>query len=387
MADSKVAPKTSLQKPPVKQDNNQSSFDRILSELSVPLFFALLCFAGIVAAQLNPRFLINEIITRLARNLFLVLSLIIPVIAGLGLNFGIVIGAMSGQAALIIVTHLEIGGLPGFLLAALISVPFSIFLGWLTGLVLNRAKGREMVTGYILGFFANGVYQLVFLVLVGTLIPMNNPKMMLPSGIGLRNTMDLIAVNRTLDRALFSSLKLGPFQIPWATFLVIAALCLFTSYFTKTKLGQQMRAVGQDMHIAEVSGINVNRTRLIAIIISTVLGAWGQLIYLQNLGTFNTYNSHEQVGMFSIAALLIGGASISKATIWNAIIGVLLFHTLFVVSPLAGQRILGIPQVGEYFRSFLAYGVIAVALALHAWQSKKQAQKQADAQAEQLLED
>src|SRR5690554_5794918 len=103
MADSKVAPKTSLQKPPVKQDNNQSSFDRILSELSVPLFFALLCFAGIVAAQLNPRFLINEIITRLARNLFLVLSLIIPVIAGLGLNFGIVIGAMSGQAALIIV--------------------------------------------------------------------------------------------------------------------------------------------------------------------------------------------------------------------------------------------------------------------------------------------
>ena len=145
MADSKVAPKTSLQKPPVKQDNNQSSFDRILSELSVPLFFALLCFAGIVAAELNPRFLINEIITRLARNLFLVLSLIIPVIAGLGLNFGIVIGAMSGQAALIIVTHLEIGGLPGFLLAALISVPFSIFLGWLTGLVLNRAKGREMV--------------------------------------------------------------------------------------------------------------------------------------------------------------------------------------------------------------------------------------------------
>lgn len=385
MADTKVAPKT-LKKPAAKE-GNKTNVERTLSELSVPLFFTLLCLAGIIAAGLNPRFLINEIITRLARNLFLVLSLIIPVLAGLGLNFGIVIGAMAGQTALIIVTHLEIGGLPGFLLAALISVPFAVFLGWLTGLVLNRAKGREMVTGYILGFFANGVYQLVFLVLVGTLIPMNNPKMMLPSGIGLRNTMDLIAINRALDRALFSSLRLGPFQIPWATFLVIGLLCLFTSFFTKTKLGQQMRAVGQDRHIAEVSGINVDRTRLIAIIISTVLGAWGQLIYLQNLGTFNTYNSHEQVGMFSIAALLIGGASISRATIWNAIIGVLLFHTLFVVSPLAGQRILGVPQVGEYFRSFLAYGVIAVALALHAWQSKKQAEQQAEIQAEQALED
>lgn len=366
----KITPQT-LPDQTTEKAPHRSHLDRILGEMSVPIFFALLCLFGIIAADLNPRFLVNEIITRLARNSFLVLSLIIPVIAGLGLNFGIVIGAMSGQAALIIITHLGIGGLPGFLLAALISVPFSVTLGWLTGQVLNRAKGREMVTGYILGFFANGLYQLVFLVLVGTLIPMNNPKLMLSSGIGLRNTIDLIAVNGALDNALFNSVKLGAFKVPWATFLVIGLLCLFTSYFTKTKLGQQMRAVGQDMHIAEVSGINVNRTRLIAIIISTVLGAWGQLIYLQNIGTFNTYNSHEQVGMFSIAALLIGGASISKATIWNALLGVLLFHTLFVVSPLAGQRILGIPQVGEYFRSFLAYGIIAVSLALHAWQSKK----------------
>ncbi|MGE5507466.1 MAG: ABC transporter permease, partial [Chitinophagales bacterium] len=106
-------------------------------------------------------------------------------------------------------------------------------------------------------------------------------------------------------------------------------------------------------------------------LISTVLAAWGQIIFLQNIGTMNTYNSHEQVGAFSIAALLVGGASVRKATIWNALVGVVLFHTLFVVSPLAGQTILGVPQVGEYFRSFLAYGVIAVALALHAWQAKK----------------
>jgi simple sugar transport system permease protein len=372
MTEPKIVLQTLPENPKVKP-NKGKSVEQILGELSVPIFFTVLCLFGIIAAGLNPRFLVTEVITRIARNSFLVLSLIIPVIAGLGLNFGIVIGAMSGQAALIIVTHLEIGGLPGFFLAALISVPFSLFLGWLTGLVLNRAKGREMVTGYILGFFANGVYQLIFLVLVGTLIPMHNPKLMLPSGIGLRNTMDLIAVNRVLDNALLSSLKLGPFKIPWATFLVIGLLCLFTAFFTKTKLGQQMRAVGQDMNIAAVSGINVDRTRLIAMMISTVLAAWGQLIFLQNIGTFNTYNSHEQVGMFSIAAILIGGASISKATIWNALIGVLLFHTLFVVSPLAGQRILGIPQVGEYFRSFLAYGVIAVALALHAWQSRKKA--------------
>ncbi|HCX70427.1 MAG TPA: ABC transporter permease, partial [Firmicutes bacterium] len=148
------------------------------------------------------------------------------------------------------------------------------------------------------------------------------------------------------------------------------------SFLIRTRLGQQMRAVGQDMHIAEVAGINVNRTRTVALVISTVLAAWGQLIFLQNIGTMNTYNSHEQVGTFAIAALLVGGATTRKATIWNAIVGVLLFHTLFIVSPLAGQKLLGIPQVGEYFRVFLAYGVIAVALALHAWQAKVKSNKE-----------
>jgi len=356
---------------------------KLLKQWSVPIFFLALSIGGIAAAGLDINFLIHEIVSRFGRNMLLVLSLLIPVMAGLGLNFGIVIGAMAGQTALIIITHYGVEGLPGLLLAAVISVPLAILFGWLSGRILNKAKGREMVTSMIMGFFANGLYQLVFLVLLGTVIPMKNPVLMLSSGVGLRNTVDLIGVANSLDRALdglwnglvmgeIGSVPIGPWKIPVCTILVIVLFCLLLSFITRTKLGQEMRAVGQDMNIAQVAGINVDRTRMAAIIISTVLAAWGQLIFLQNIGTLNTYNSHEQVGMFSIAALLVGGASTRRATIWNAIVGVLLFHTLFVVSPLAGQRLLGIPQVGEYFRSFLAYGVIAVALALHAWQSRSE---------------
>lgn len=354
---------------------------RALKNWSVPIFFLILSVAGIIAAGLDINYLVSEVMGRLGRNAFLVLSLIIPVMAGLGLNFGIVIGAMAGQTALVIITHYGFEGLGGFLAAVLISVPFAVLFGYLTGVVLNRAKGREMITSMIMGFFANGLYQLVFLVMLGTVIPMKNPAMLLGSGVGLRNTVDLIGVGGALDHALdplwngfimgdIGSIPIGPWRVPVATFVVIAGFCVLTSFMTRTKLGQEMRAVGQDMHIAEVSGIDVYRTRIIAIIISTVLAAWGQLIFLQNMGTFNTYSSHEQVGTASVAAILVGGATTRKATIWNAIIGVLLFHTLFVVSPLAGQRLFGNAQVGEYFRSFLSYGVIAVALALHAWQSK-----------------
>ena len=118
---------------------------------------------------------------------------------------------------------------------------------------------------------------------------------------------------------------------------------------------------------ANASGINVDRTRIIAMIFSTVLASWGQLIFLQNVGTLSTYGAHTQVGQFAIAALLVGGASVQKATNKQALLGIVLFHTLFIVSPLAGKELFGDPVIGEYFRVFVSYGVIAMALAMHAW--------------------
>ena len=128
--------------------------------------------------------------------------------------------------------------------------------------------------------------------------------------------------------------------------------------------------------VANASGINVDKTRIKAIVISTVLAAWGQLIFLQNIGTLNTYGSHEQVGMFAIAAILIGGATVSKATNKQAILGVILFHTLFIVSPTAGKNLFNNAQIGEYFRVFVAYGVICVSLVLYAWKDHVKAKEE-----------
>ncbi|WP_353092976.1 ABC transporter permease [Tissierella praeacuta] len=333
----------------------------------VPIVFLAICVAGFFLSGLPLNFLFNEMIFRLSRNLILVMSLIIPVITGMGLNFGIVLGAMAGQIGLIFIMNYGIGGIGGFLVAILVSTPFAIFFGYLVGKVLNKAKGKEMITSMILGFFANGIYQLVFIVLAGKVIPFSNPNMLMPTGVGLRNTIDLITIRKSLDSLIFKNIT----PYPIVTLIVTALLFVALYFFLKTKLGQEMRAVGQSMNIAGVSGINVDRTRIIAIIISTVLAAWGQIVYLQNMGTLNTFNNHEQVGLFAVASLLIGGASVNKASWKEALIGTFLFHLLFIISPLAGQNLMGNAQIGEYFRVFIAYGVIGLALLLHAWEQNK----------------
>lgn len=353
----------------------EQAYKYYLRKNVVPLVFLVLCILGGYYSGLSLPFLINEIITRMARNSFIVISLIIPILAGMGLNFGIVLGAMAGQFGYVFTANFEMAGLPGFLTTILVSLPLAVLFGWLTGRLFNLSKGKEMITGIILGFFANGLYQLVLLYFMGNIIPIRVPTMLLSTGIGIRNTLDIKSMHYALDNLWKIRLPIPgfifPIIIPVVTLAAVAVLCLAIHFLVKTKLGQEFRATGQNRHIAEVAGIKVDRVRVIAIIFSTILAGIGQVIFLQNLGNINTYGSHVQVGTFAVAAILIGGASVSKATISQALLGTLLFHTLFIVSPLAGKNLIGDAMIGEYFRVFVTYGVIGVALALHAWQAKQ----------------
>ena len=340
---------------------------------SVPIMFIIIiaiCL-WVVDGAFSPAFLLNEIVTRMSRNAFLILSLLIPIMAGMGLNFGMTLGAMAAEIALILTSDWQIWGIPGIVLAMIMSVPISVLLGLLCGKILNAAKGREMITSYIISFFMNGVYQLVVLYMMGSFIPIIHNSIKLPRGYGVRSSVDLTKIRKVLDNLL--PLNIAGVRIPVATILVIVAMCLLIVWFRRTKLGQDMRAVGQDMEVARAAGINVERTRLISIVISTVLAGLGMVIYLQNMGDMATYSSHSQVGMFCIAALLVGGASVDRASIGNVFLGVILFHTMFILAPTAGAKITGNAVIGEYFRVFISYGVITVALIMY--ETKKRREK------------
>jgi simple sugar transport system permease protein len=364
----------------------ENKFLTFLGNNSVPIMFILICAVCIPISGFSMSYLLNEIVTRMGRNIFLIMALLIPVMAGMGLNFGMTLGAMAAEIALIFVADWQIWGIPGIILAMIVSIPFSIALGTLCGEILNRAKGREMITSYIISFFINGVYQLIVLYMMGAIIPIKHTTIKLPRGYGIRNTVSLLNMRHSLDDVI--ALNIGGVKIPVMTFIVIGLLCLFIIWFRKTKLGQDMRAVGQDMEVARDAGINVERTRIISIVISTVLAGFGMVIYLQNMGNIATYSAHSQIGMFCIAALLVGGASVDRASIGNVFLGVILFHTMFIVAPKAGSVITGDTMIGEYFRVFVSYAVITVALVMY--ETKKRKQKSLIGQqlaAEQKLEE
>ena len=342
---------------------------RFLSDNIVPIMFVLIWAYCIPRADLSWNYLLNEGMTRLGRNAFLILSLLIPVMAGMGMNFGMTLGAMAGQIGLIFAADWQVWGIPGLILAAIISIPISVLLGIMIGKLLNRAKGREMITSYMIAFAMDGVYQFFVLFMMGPVIPIIHNTLKLPRGYGIRNTVSLLNMRQSLDNLL--AVSVGGVKIPVLTLIIIAAACLFILWFRRTKLGQDMRAVGQDMEVARDAGINVERTRVISMVISTVFAGFGMIIYLQNVGNFPTYTAHTQIGMFSIAALLVGGASVEKASIKNVFLGVILFHTMFIVAPRTGTVITGDSMIGEYFRVFVSYAVITIALVMYEAKKRK----------------
>ena len=401
----------------------------VIRNNAVTIMFVLLCIVCLYFSGLTVPYVMYELFGRLSRNAFIVLALILPIVAGMGINFAVTIGAMAAQIAALWVIEWGISGLGGFLVAMAMTVPLAAFFGYLIGKLLNKMKGQEMIGGLILGYFANGLYQLLFLFIFGNLIPLNAPGLVIKGSTGVANTIDLstergfkyaldglwrvdfgtglyILCGIMVLLAVFNFLRkkqnlkktlmvvggcaaacvayLIPFvanlfsmvQIPVVTFLLVGLLCVFNNELMRTRLGQQFRAVGQNRTVANVSGINVDKVRLIAIVISTVLAGWGQLIFVQNMGSFQTYGAHEQVGLYAGAAILVGGASIKKATNTQAMVGCILFHLLFIVAPSAGKNLFGDAAIGEYFRVFISYGVIALALVMHAWsgiQKKKKA--------------
>jgi len=444
-------------------------FKDFLFDNIVTIIFVIFVVVGFSASSgITVSSFISEVMTRFFRNGLLVVSLIIPVMAGLGLNFGIVVGALAAMLALIPVRYYDIGGFGGLMLAFLLALPLALLFGYLTGKLYNKTRGQELIASLIVGFFAEGIYLIFVLIIIGTLIPVipSHPMVIPYTNVGIRTSFDMglhpslirnpeiqkpglkyamdwlwrveflhaliilaicmlifLIVRRTLSKSnptldkspkwIFAlncavwclilvlglhglllpgglimrfqgalsgivltippSFLVGVGKIPAVTGLVIAGFCLFTTFFTKTKLGQDCRTVGQSQHIAAVSGINVDRTRIIATVISTVLASWGMIIYLQEMGTVATYTAHRQVGMFSVAALLVGGANAAKASVKNALLGLMLFHAMFIVSPGIGRFIGNDEGVGEYTRSFMVYAVIGLSLGLYIWKARKAA--------------
>ncbi len=337
----------------------------MLQRIGIPrlIITAFLLFLMVVAfaTGLPMGQIFSAMLTRFGMNTLLVLALIPTIVSGTGPNFGLPLGVICGLIGTTLAIELDLRGFAAFFFAVGVSIPMGAFVGWLYGLLLNRVKGQEMTVGTYMGFSIVSIMCIFWL-----MAPYTSKEMVWPyGGDGLRNTIVLDGrMAQLLDNFWAFSIPLGGGQmlrVPTGLLLLTIVCCVLLWLFLRTKVGVAMQIVGSNPRFAESSGLVVNKYRIIGSVVSCAMAAAGIVVYSQSYGFIQLYQAPLYMAMYSVSAILIGGATLQRATIAQALVGTFLFNALLVIAlPVANEVMTS--DISEIMRVIISNGIILYAL-------------------------
>ncbi len=129
----------------------------------------------------------------------------------------------------------------------------------------------------------------------------------------------------------------------------------------RSRTGTALTAVGSNPDFARAGGVSINRMRIISVMVSTIFAAVGILVYQQSFGFVQLYNAPLYMAFPAVAAVLLGGASVNKASILNVVVGTFLFQSILAMTPSVINNILK-TDMSEVIRILISNGMIIYAL-------------------------
>ncbi len=326
-----------------------------IPRLVIGLFYILLCLLAIIY-NLSLAGQISNTLVRLGMNGVLTLAMLPGIQCGINLNLGLPIGIIGGIIGGLLCIELGFSGWGGFLFAIVVGLVISAVTGSLYGMLLNRLKGSEMsVTTYV-GFSIVSLMCIAWLVL-----PFQSKIMKWPLGNGLRTTIGLQTTYRHLLND-FLAFKIFGVTVPTGLLLFFALCCFLVWLFMRSKTGIAMTAAGANPRFAAATGINVDKMRIIGTMLSTMLGAVGIIVYAQSFGFIQLYQAPRQMGFLAASAILLGGATTSKAKISHVVIGTFLFYGVLALGTPVANAIVPQSAISEVLRILISQGIILYAL-------------------------
>ena len=335
----------------VRQALKNFGLPRLIIALFLALMFVLTPFAGS-----NLVMQLTNVMNRFSWNAVLVLAMVPMVHSGCGLNFGLPVGIIAGLLGATCAIEWGFTGPVTFWAAILIATPFALLFGAAYGWLLNKIKGGEMMIATYVGFSVVSFFCMMWLVL-----PFKKGDIAWGfEGTGLRTTFPL---DKYYEGVLsnFLRIQIGRFVIPTGAILFFALLAFLIWAFLHTKTGTAMTAVGSNPNFARAAGINVDRIRLLSVVMSTWLAAVGILVYEQGFGFVQLYNAPFNMALPAVSAILIGGATANKASITNVIIGTILFQGIVTMTPTVMNGLINL-DISEVLRMVVSNGMILYAL-------------------------
>lgn len=143
-------------------------------------------------------------------------------------------------------------------------------------------------------------------------------------------------------------------------------IALVTSFvLTKTRVGLNLRAVGENPATADAAGVNVSRYRYIATCIGCAIAGLGGLSFIMDYLNGNWEYCIDAIGWLAIALVIF--------TVWKpglAIVGSIIFGALYIAS----SYIIGVSFAGKEIFKMLPYAVTIIVLIITSIRDRKENQ-------------
>lgn len=163
-----------------------------------------------------------------------------------------------------------------------------------------RFKANQVISGVVVNILAMALTSFLTKRINSGIFQQTSNKFVL--GTSVRFTVPGISEIPVIG-AVFKNIY--PFEVLIA---VVAVIMWFVMY--KTSFGMHLRACGDNPHAADAAGINVNRVRTAAVVISGGLSAIAGMSFAYSISANFSPDIYLGFGYLSIAALIFGNWSI-----------------------------------------------------------------------------
>ncbi len=289
----------------------------LFREYSIFFIFLLVC---VVITSIRPVFLSVDNIFNVIRQVSMI------GIMSVGMTFVILsadidlsVGSVAGLCGALTAGVIARQGLPP-LVAIFLPLPVAALLGWVMGIIITKAKVHSFVVS--LGM------------------------MSIARGLALVYTKGLSIGNLPKEFGALGGGMVGPIPIPviiFAAFMILGYLVL-----TRTPYGRAIYAIGGNQEAARLSGIKVDRYRIMNFVIcSTLAGFAGIILASRTRSAWPAAATGWELDV--ITAVIIGGTSFfgGRGGMVGTLIGALFLGVLrnganlIGVSPFYQQILIG----------------------------------------------
>jgi ribose transport system permease protein len=134
---------------------------------------------------------------------------------------------------------------------------------------------------------------------------------------------------RSLATARFPIFGDGGFQLPATTLIFLVIAVVAAVVLNRTVMGRYLLALGRNEQAARYSGINTDRMKLFAYVISSTLAALGGMLFVLDINAAQPSDFGNFYELYAIAAAVLGGCSLRGGE--GSILGLLVGSALMVV--------------------------------------------------------